>query len=256
MKIPEFVIVEGKILDEYSINGVYAVSLVKNPAIELGWEMFSDKVPYFIYTASPEPDVIDDSHKFCKEHHGHVYHISEINNFRRNEEWIPESNYFHNFKGESNFNIDQQIFNCRHWFRRASLSEVPKQKLWMMNADNYVKFSVEDPYKHIISGVVMVSNKPILRLSINRGDGTRGPGYIVFTNSTVRQMQQKFGWNRSLTFKHRDVITGSATLLNSWIEEVGTDIQWKLSYHIEDDDIWNNYIKTKEVVGFSIEGIL
>ena len=251
----DFVIREAKLNEDNIFNGVYAISLVKYPAIELGWETFSDKVPFFKYTASPEPETINDSHKFCKEHHSKVYHISEINNFKRNDEWIPESSYFQKFAGDGNYNIDEQIFNCRHWFKRASLSEVPKEKLWMMNAETNIQFSIQNADKHEITGVVLISNKPILRLSMDRGDGTRGPGYIIFTNSVVKQIQEKFGWNRTLTFKHKDVITGTAILLNSWIEETNTDVVWKVSYKIVDDDLWNNYIKNKDVLGFSNEGI-
>ena len=220
MKKVDFVIREVKFNEDNLYQGVYAISLVKNPAIQLGWEIFADKVPFFRYTASPEPDILPDgsSHKFCKDHSNKVYHISEINNFNRTDEWIPESHYFQKFSGDGNFNIDEQIFFCRHWFKRVQLSEVPKDKVWMMNAENFMKFSIQDNDKHEITGTVMISNKPILRLSVDRGDGTKGPGYVWFSNDTVKKMQEKFGWNRSLTFKHKDIITGSAILLNSWIE--------------------------------------
>lgn len=266
MKV-DFVIKEINDL-QYDWEGIFADSIVFDPALPMAKfiKFAPDKVPFFKYTADPE--IIPESHKFCKEHAGKIFHISEIKNLQRTDDWIPESNYFKNFNDSGNYNIDEQIYNCRHWFKRVTLSEVPKEKLWMMNAEHIVKFSIENREKHHITGIVLKSNEQILRLSLSRPDGTRGPGYVVFTNNAVIQAFRRSKLNSVVTFEHnfRDYYNkdlrgtklleknpNSIIVLHSWLEENKGDLYWNKTFEVNNNELWD-IIDTGKVTGFSIEG--
>tara|TARA_R110000803_G_scaffold14887_9_gene41365 strand:+ start:2256 stop:3305 length:1050 start_codon:yes stop_codon:yes gene_type:complete len=125
-----------------------------------------------------------------------------------------------------------------------------------------MKFAEVDKDKKLLVGALLIPNKPIYRAS-----GTE-EYYIYFSRNTVRtasQMYLKQGNQKNSTLEHDVSITG-LTLVESWIVEdkekdksllydmnvpVGT---WMGTVKVENDDIWNNYVKTGKVKGFSIEG--
>ena len=124
------------------------------------------------------------------------------------------------------------------------------------------KFAEADKEKKILVGPLLIPNKPIFRK-----DGDK-EYYIYFSRNTVLKASQMFlkaGNQSKSTLEHEDVIEG-LTLVESWIVEdpkmdksnvynmslpKGT---WMGTVKVENDDIWNNYVKTGKVKGFSIEG--
>ena len=257
-----FVIKELKICDDNEGGGIQAISFVPEPAIETNFEYFaSNGLPFFKYTAEPEPETIATSHDFCKRHAGHVFHISEIKSFakQRDKSFIEESNYFADFKDEmDNYNIDQQLYNCRHYFARvSSLDEVPAGKRHLMKTnmeeETYFTFAIQNEEKKQVQGLALKSNQLIYR---NNADGQGNPGYVFMSRDTVRKLQRKFGFNRSITFKHREDITGNAILLDSWLveDDANLDTSWFLKYQIIGEKLWQQ-VKNGYVRGFSIEAI-
>lgn len=125
-----------------------------------------------------------------------------------------------------------------------------------------MKFAQADKDKKLLVGALLIPNKPIYRTS-----GLE-EYYIYFSRDTVRtasQMYLKKGNQKNSTLEH-DVSINGLTLVESWIVEdkekdksllydmsvpVGT---WMGTVKVENDDIWNNYVKTGKVKGFSIEG--
>jgi len=117
--------------------------------------------------------------------------------------------------------------------------------------------------KRIIMGAMLVPDKPIYRR-----DEENGEYYIYFSQDTIRKCMEMFfqnGNQGNATFEHQEAITG-LTMVESWIVEdkekdksnlynlnvpVGT---WMGTIKVENDVIWNEFIKTKKVKGFSIEG--
>ena len=117
--------------------------------------------------------------------------------------------------------------------------------------------------KRIIMGAMLVPDKPIYRR-----DEENGEYYIYFSKDTIRKCMEMFfqnGNQKNATFEHQEAITG-LTMVESWIVEdtekdksnlynlnvpVGT---WMGTIKVENDVIWNEFIKTKKVKGFSIEG--
>lgn len=260
-------------------NGIQAVSLVDEPAIEENFIYFNKDVKidfrttaagvplrdFYAYTAQPEPEIIDNSHDFCRKHAGRVYHISEINAWGRlnqNEKkqfgFNMESNYFANFNGNvGSFNVSQQIFNCRHWLRRVnSEDEIPayKRKIAFKKqdkTDTKIDFVISNKEKREIEGLALQSGQFIYRNDLEGQEG-----YVFFTRDTIRRLKERYGFNRTITIQHKEDITGTAILLDSWLveDEENNKTKWYLKYKIINDKLWE-VIKKGEVKGYSIEGL-
>jgi len=125
------------------------------------------------------------------------------------------------------------------------------------------KFAEVDKEKKIIMGALLVPNKPIYRRDENDEEY-----YIYFSKDTIQKCMELFfknGNQNNTTFEHLEAVTG-LTMVESWIVEdtekdksrlynlnvpIGT---WMGSIKVYNEDIWNNFIKTGLVKGFSIEG--
>lgn len=128
--------------------------------------------------------------------------------------------------------------------------------------DHKVQFAEVNQEKRILMGAALIPNKPIYRRS---GENEY---YIYFSRNTVRKASELFfirgNHNRS-TLEHELPLEGLVAV-ESWIVEdleqdksrkygmevpVGT---WMLSMKVLNDEVWENYVKTGKVKGFSIEG--
>jgi hypothetical protein len=123
------------------------------------------------------------------------------------------------------------------------------------------KLAEVDKEKRILMGAALIPNKPIYR----KNDDNEY--YIYFSKNTVRKASELFfinGNQNNSTLEHQMPLTG-LSVVESWIVEgekdksrhynldmpIGT---WMVSMKVLNDDIWNNYVKTGKVKGFSIEG--
>lgn len=125
-----------------------------------------------------------------------------------------------------------------------------------------VKFAEVSKDKKILMGPILIPNKPIFRMN---GEDEY---YIYFSRETVRRASELYlqaGNQSQSTLEHEMKLQG-LTLVESWIVEdkandksnvynmdvpVGT---WMGSVKVNNDEIWNDYVKTGKVKGFSIEG--
>jgi len=125
-----------------------------------------------------------------------------------------------------------------------------------------VQVAKQDEEKRILLGAALIPNKPIYR---NNGEEEF---YVYFTKDTIRRASEMFfqnGNQNQSTLEHQAELKG-LSVVESWIVEdeqkdksriyglempVGT---WMVSMKVNNDDIWNNYVKTGKVKGFSIEG--
>ena len=125
-----------------------------------------------------------------------------------------------------------------------------------------VKFAKLDEDKRILLGPVLIPNKPILRR------GKEDNYYIYFSRDTVRRASElylKKGNQGKSTLEHQHSING-LTLVESWIVEdqdkdksnlYGMDVAlgtWMGAIKVDNEEIWNEYVKSGKVKGFSIEG--
>jgi hypothetical protein len=125
-----------------------------------------------------------------------------------------------------------------------------------------IKLAEVDKEKKILMGALLIPNKPIYR------NGGEGEYYIYFSKDTIVKASQMFlqnGKQSNSTLEHNQALNG-LTLVESWIVEskeqdksamYGLDVPvgtWMGSVKVNNDDVWNEYVKTNKVKGFSIEG--
>lgn len=130
------------------------------------------------------------------------------------------------------------------------------------NKEN-LRFTKIDAEKRMIIGPILIPNKRIIRV-----DGFGEPYEVFFSNDTVKKLAQNYlkkKYTDSATLEHDSKIKG-VYLVESWIKDgkldksnnYGLNIpegSWIGVFKVDDDDIWNEYIKTGKVKGFSIEGM-
>ena len=125
-----------------------------------------------------------------------------------------------------------------------------------------IKLAEVDKEKRILMGAALIPNKPIYR---RNGENEF---YIFFSKETVLKASQlylKRGNQGEATLEHQEKIK-DMTVVESWLVEdevhdksrkyglnmpIGT---WMVSMKVDNDEIWNDYVKTGKVKGFSIEG--
>lgn len=125
-----------------------------------------------------------------------------------------------------------------------------------------VKLAEIDKEKRLLMGALLIPKKPIYR---RNGEDEY---YIFFSEDTVLKASQMFmqnGNQSNSTLEHQDTLQG-LTLVETWIVEdkekdktalYGLDVPvgtWMGSVKVNNDEIWNDYVKTGKVKGFSIEG--
>jgi len=125
-----------------------------------------------------------------------------------------------------------------------------------------IKLAEVNKEKRILMGALLIPNKPIYRRS---GEDEY---YIYFSKDTVLKASQMYlmkGNQNNSTLEHQYELSG-LSLVESWIVEdevhdksrkygmevpIGT---WMGAVKVNNDDVWENYVKTGKVKGFSIEG--
>jgi hypothetical protein len=125
-----------------------------------------------------------------------------------------------------------------------------------------IKLAEVDGEKKILMGALLVPNKPIYR---RNGEDEF---YIYFSKDTVEKASQMYlmqGNQNNSTLEHQYELNG-LSLVESWIVEdkvhdksvkYGMDLPigtWMGSVKVNNDKVWNEFVKTGKVKGFSIEG--
>jgi len=125
-----------------------------------------------------------------------------------------------------------------------------------------IQLAEVDKDKQILVGALLVPNKPIYR---RKGDDEY---YIYFSKDTIRKASEMYlikGNQNNSTLEHHYKLSG-LSLVESWIVEdevhdksrkynmevpVGT---WMGVVKVNNSEVWNDFVKTGKVKGFSIEG--
>ena len=131
-----------------------------------------------------------------------------------------------------------------------------------LSEEQRLQLAEVDKEKRILMGAALVPNKHIYR---NNGDEEY---YIYFSEDTVRKASELFlmrGNQNESTLEHQAKLYG-LSVVESWIIEdethdksrkydmdlpVGT---WMVSMKVNNEEVWQKYVKTGLVKGFSIEG--
>ena len=125
-----------------------------------------------------------------------------------------------------------------------------------------IKLATVDKEKRILLGALLIPNKPIYR------NGAEGEYYIFFSKDTIvkaSQMYLRNGNQNNSTLEHDQALKG-LTLVESWIVESETEDKsrmyglnvpigtWMGAVKVNNEDVWQEYVETNKVRGFSIEG--
>jgi len=135
-----------------------------------------------------------------------------------------------------------------------------------LNRQEEIKFAEIDTEQRILMGLVLEPNKPIYR-------NQNGEEFnIVFNEDTIKDLSHNFfksssHKNSSLEHDDSEKITG-VTFVESWIVEDSKKDKsanfgfsypkgsWIATMKVDNDEIWNDYVKTGKVKGFSIDAML
>lgn len=130
-----------------------------------------------------------------------------------------------------------------------------------LNKEIEIKLAEVDSDKRILMGAALIPNKNIYRRS---GDDEY---YIFFSKDTVKKASELYlmnGFQNNATLEHNTKLK-DLSVVESWIVESEVDKSrnyglempigtWMVSMKVNNEDIWQEFVKTKKVKGFSIEG--
>tara|TARA_R110000822_G_scaffold35184_1_gene99273 strand:- start:1461 stop:2069 length:609 start_codon:yes stop_codon:yes gene_type:complete len=145
-----------------------------------------------------------------------------------------------------------------------SLVEYPaiEEDFIALNSDRKIEFATQSEEKRLLMGAALVPNKPIYR----KEGGEEF--YVYFTKETIRRASEMFfqnGNQNNSTLEHEVDLKG-LSVVESWIIEdeeydksrkyglnlpIGT---WMVSMKVNNPEVWEGYVKSGKVKGFSIEG--
>lgn len=130
--------------------------------------------------------------------------------------------------------------------------------------DKRLQFEIQDEEERIISGVLMLADKPIYR------NDEEGEYYVMFTKDTIKKIAQKFfekGYQSNVNLMHDSgQRVEGLTMFESFITDEKRGIQpmkafedvpdgsWFGSFKVNNDEVWEK-IKSGEFTGYSVEGL-
>ena len=129
---------------------------------------------------------------------------------------------------------------------------------------NQIKFAA-DAEKRIISGPLMVAELPIYRR-----DAEHGEYYGIFTSEDIYNLRNKFFKNdksKEVNMMHDStMMVEGVYMVESFLIDSKrginspegfnlSDGSWFGSYKVDNEQVWNDYIKSGEFKGFSVEGL-
>lgn len=131
-----------------------------------------------------------------------------------------------------------------------------------LSKDQEIKLAEVDKEKRVLMGAALIPNKTIFR---KNGEEEF---YVYFSKDTIAKASQLFlkQGNQSKSTLEHQLKLSDLTVVESWLVDdtekdksayyglsmpVGT---WMVSVKVDNDEVWNEYVKTGKVKGFSIEG--
>ena len=131
-----------------------------------------------------------------------------------------------------------------------------------LSKDQEIKLAEVDKEKRVLMGAALIPNKTIFR---KNGEEEF---YVYFSKETIAKTSQLFlkQGNQSKSTLEHQLKLSDLTVVESWLVDdtekdksayyglsmpVGT---WMVSVKVDNDAVWNEYVKTGKVKGFSIEG--
>ena len=130
-----------------------------------------------------------------------------------------------------------------------------------------IKFATIDNDKRTIVAPVLIPEMRILRIDEYSNEEYE----VFFTKETVEKLAQKYlqdGYQSKATFEHLENIDGDVTVVESWVSKSSTKDKsalyfnrafpvgtWFVTFKVNSETLWQDYIKTGIVKAVSLEGI-
>ena len=136
-----------------------------------------------------------------------------------------------------------------------------------LSKEKLEKWKLSNEEKKIVVSPVLIPNQKILRKVVGK---EKKPGYVFMSAETIEKLQQNFWknqYNKNSTLEHSKEIEG-VYFYESWIVEdpendkakaLGYDVPkgtWMMAMKVDNPEIWEDYIKTGLIKGFSIDALL
>lgn len=146
-----------------------------------------------------------------------------------------------------------------------------EQKADVLKKGYDIQFKTVNKEKRLVTGLVLEPNSPVYRKE-QLSDGTFHEFNIVFEAHTIEALAFNFyksDFHKNSTIEHdlENKIKG-VTFVESWIIEDSKNDKsnalglehpkgsWMISMKVDDIELWNDYIKTGKVKGFSVDGMV
>ena len=136
----------------------------------------------------------------------------------------------------------------------------------MSAKEEIIKMAKINEEQRVVMGLVLQPEQLILRQDPESGEKFN----IVFSADTIKELSHNFfksGFQLNSKLEHNSPIK-DVTFVESWIVE-NSEIDksanfgmnfpkgsWIATMKVDNDDIWNNYVKTGEVEGFSVDAMV
>ena len=162
--------------------------------------------------------------------------------------------------------IDDTIDNGVFAISLVSEPAIEELFVYLSKQPQLIKLAEVDTEKRILVGPVLIPNKEIPRI-----DDETGEEYsILFTPEVVEKAAQMFlqnQHNNEATIEHTERKVPDVSVVESWIiadpEKDKSNVYgmsypkgtWMAMMKINNEDVWQNYVKTGKVKGFSLEGM-
>ena len=146
----------------------------------------------------------------------------------------------------------------------SMVSEPAIEAGWVAFDKEQVQFQAVDNDKRLVLGPILVPDKRILRI-----DGEGKPYHVFLSAPTIKKLSEKYLQNKytdKVTVEHQKSVS-DVSLVESWIVESRTKDKsavyglslkpgtWAGTMKINNEKLWQDFVKTGKLTGFSIEGL-
>ena len=151
-----------------------------------------------------------------------------------------------------------------------ALVDQPAIEMDWMAFSKHFQFAA-DKERRLIMGALMVADMPIYRKGVIPFTDQEGEFYVSFDKETIYDIVEKFfrnGYTSNFNMMHdSNQRTEDVYMIESFIVDSSRGVappkafegisegSWIATIKVDNDEVWDDFIKTGKVKGFSVEGI-
>lgn len=150
----------------------------------------------------------------------------------------------------------------------VALVDYPANELEWFKFNKHFKFS-EDKERRLIMGAFLVADMPIYRKMKMPGTDQVGEFYVVFDKETIYEIVQKYfrnGFTSNFNLMHDKRTEGVYLIESIFVDSTRgvnppdafkgiSDGSWIATVKVDNTEVWEEYVKTGKLKGFSPEGM-